>query len=228
MYYDILQTPVQINNRLAILPSTNAFLLNFLGIRYLNTDMNYIPDGYHKVAETNHFTQTLNDNQVLVENETVLPIAYVTSSSINDSQFQAMNAYEQLDVITRFTIIPDDKKQAVIIDINHTRNKLSGKTAPYPNGNSTFHYQFSEGAPNGLQTLDITLSKGNYLLKDFNWHTYEKQLLSQKHYTTVETLPLEENEIISCRTNANAGNYFVTSICKIDWKYWLTGNPFLC
>lgn len=37
VYYDYLKTPVQINNRLAILTANNPFLLNFMGIRYLET-----------------------------------------------------------------------------------------------------------------------------------------------------------------------------------------------
>lgn len=37
VYYDYLKTPVQINNRLAILTANNPFLLNFMGVRYLET-----------------------------------------------------------------------------------------------------------------------------------------------------------------------------------------------
>ena len=46
VYYDYLKTPVQINNRLAILTANNPFLLNFMGVRYLETSPSQVPAGY--------------------------------------------------------------------------------------------------------------------------------------------------------------------------------------
>ena len=66
VYYDYLKTPVQINNRLAILTANNPFLLNFMGIRYLETSPSQVPAGYRVLWE--------NDTMAVSENESVLPV----------------------------------------------------------------------------------------------------------------------------------------------------------
>lgn len=294
VYYETFQSPVQINNRLAILPSANPFLLNFLGVRFLETSPDFIPDGYHKVPSSSR------DTTIIAENLNVLPTAYLTSSYISESQFRSLGCYEKLDAITRYTVIPDNadkkdsppqsaetnkktagksdfntsefnevkrylptfikntlpstiqiekthngylldvksktsitltfqkplkeqillldfkvenyEKEAVVIDINHIRNKLSGSSAPYPNENYTFHYQFSDSQGEGIRSLDVTFSKGKYLLNNINWHTYSKQLLSQKKYTAVESHGTKRGEILSCTAAAGEDSYFITSI----------------
>ena len=81
--------------------------------------------------------------------------------------------------------VVNQSKKAVVIDINGMRNKLSGASAPYPNGNDTFHYQFSDSSGKGIDSLEVTFSKGTYLIQNIDWHTYDEQLLSRKQYTSV-------------------------------------------
>ena len=50
----------------------------------------------------------------------------------------------------------------VVIDINNIRNKLSGLFAPYPNGNNTFHYQFSADSDSGMTKTKGYFSKGSF------------------------------------------------------------------
>lgn len=306
VYYNTFLSPIQINNKLAVLPSANPFLLNFLGIRYLETTADNIPAGYQVANSGKEQSKT-----VLVENKNVLPIAYATSSTISESQFLALCEYDRLDAITRYTVVPDDPsmdlnkdsiknsnnfsnsslkmnsngnsnednnlynqaegmtrfvpaseekglpdsiqisktevgyqlnvkketdvtfhlnqplknqillldfdvinqgKEAVVIDINNMRNKLSGNSAPYPNGNDTFHYQFSDSSGKGLKSLKVTFSKGKYLLKDMNWYTYNQKLLTQKQYTTVKSRKTKGNEILSCTVHSKQDGYFATSI----------------
>ena len=333
-YYDTLLSPVQINNRLAILPSSNPFLLNFLGVRYIETTQGNVPAGYQTVKTAETEDESTNDGRnndtrhVLAENRSVLPVAYTTSSCMSESQFEKLGAYDRLDAITRFTIIPEgetvsdpdavnDKseagnstsdplaasvgntrgehsvnnstdteskmknyapafedlqlpdtvqaertdegwllnvkkdtnitlnlnqslkdqillldfevenlgKHAVVIDINQMRNKLSGPSAPYPNGNNTFHYQFSSSSQNGIDALDITFSKGKYLLKNINWHTYDMQNLFEKQYTAVENQTTETGEILSCQATLDEDGYFVTSIpVQNGMEIWVDGK----
>lgn len=270
VYYDTFLSPVQINNKVAILPSENPFLLHFMGIRYLETTEDTLPVGYQIISKAEPY--------VLAENKNVLPVAYVTNSCISETQFNHLSNYNKLDAITRFTVTPDAKpaefdtkmkaytpvfqdtclpdsikikhtkegymvtvdkltditlklnqsitdkillldfkvenkgKKAVVIDINHIRNKLSSSSAPYPNGNTTFHYQFSDAPKNEFDTFSITLSEGKYLIKDINWHTYDNLLLNQKQYTSVQYQNAEGNEILSCTASAAENGYFVTSI----------------
>lgn len=102
--------------------------------------------------------------------------------------------------------------KAVVIDINGTRNKLSGASAPYPNENHTFHYQFSDSSGNGLSALKITFSKGSYLIRHADWHLYDELRLSGKQYTSVEAQETKKDEVLSCTTDMKEDGYFVTSI----------------
>ena len=299
LYYDTFHSAVQINNRLAVLPSANPFLLNFLGVRYLQTTEDNIPCGYQIVS------QAEKGRIVFAENKNVLPIAYVTGSCITDSQFLRLNQYDRLDAITRYTVVPDSEdtvvsdnedtavsdgeatavsdgevtavsdyakgmkeyapafkdlvlpdtirvtktnggylldvkketsvtmalehtlkdkillldfdvinhgKNAVVIDINSMRNKLSGAYAPYPNENDTFHYQLSDSKGKGLKNIKFQFSKGKYFIRNITWHLYDEQLLGEKQYTPVENHDTKGSEILSCTADAAADGYFVTSI----------------
>lgn len=288
VYYDTFLAPIQINNSLALLPSRNPFLLNFLGVQYLQTTKEYLPCGYQIVSEGKE-TPGSGTDVVLAQNRNVLPIAYVTDEIMGETQFLKLGRYERLDAATRYTIVPDtgnrsasaripaasstyashmqryspdfqdtelpdgihisktdegwllkaakktnvtfplkqtikgkillldfqvvnQSKKAVVIDINGMRNKLSGASAPYPNENDTFHYQFSDSSGKGIDSLEVTFSKGTYLIKMIGWHTYDEQLLSRKQYTSVAARNTKGSEILSCTADAAADGYFVTSI----------------
>lgn len=242
LYYDTLLTPIRINNRVALLTSDNPFMLNQLGVRYLETTADAVPAGYEVIYQS-------GDN-VIAENKNVLPSVYFTDDIVAEEQFEQLAALEKLDIIMRKTVVDiseeasDSEKymrqytpefsscvlpdgldirragdaweitaektctidlhitnpqpgsilllgfqlknktmDAVVIDINGIRNKLSGLFAPYPNGNDYFHYQFSSGSDKGITDLSITLSKGHYMISDIQWHLYDQSLLSVKEYT---------------------------------------------
>lgn len=97
----------------------------------------------------------------------------------------------------------------ITIDINGTRNKLSGKTAPYPNHNDTFTYLLSSNE--AIQKLKITLSPGNYTLSDFKLWTMD---ISVWGNTGVHSIPFEtqkENALLYTTADLNENTYFVTS-----------------
>ncbi len=241
LYYDTLMTPIRINNRVALLTSDNPFMLNLLGVRYLETTADHIPAGYHVIYRSGE--------NVVAENENVLPMAYFTDDTVSQKWFETLDPYTKLDVITRRTVtdssgaaadggiptwepvltagdLPDGLdirpvgngweitagktctltvdihdpvpgyialcqfhvenlswQKPVVIDINGIRNKLSAAFAPYPNGNNDFHYQFSSDAPQGVDRLEVTFSRGHYRLTDLQWHLYSRELLSEKTYT---------------------------------------------
>lgn len=272
VYYNLLKTPIRINNRVALLMSDNPFLLQFMGVRFLKTRPDFIPDGYSVIAR--------EDGRVIVENPNVLPIAYITQDSINEQTFEKQNSWGKLDALMRTTVVEgmsgdgktewksEMKKQkvsfepcslpegviaeqredgayevtvlkessfsielsepvkdqvlllefkvksrgtdAVMIDINGIRNKLSGSGAAYPNKNNTFHYQFSE--EDGVSRLDLKLAKGKYRISGIKWHSYPKKLLTAKDYTEVEPHAVSGNEILSCSARVWEDGYFVTSV----------------
>lgn len=282
LYYDTLMTPVRINNRVALLTSPNPFMLQLLGVRYLETSAGQIPAGYHVIRKSG--------DAVLAENENVLPSVYFTDDTIPQEWFDKQDAYDQLDLITRKTVVDDPLRtatgtvtpdaesfkndidstrmrtyepelslsesaessglpdgltvsrakdgweitsdrnctltldinnplpgnivlcqfrvtnqtfNAVVIDINGIRNKLSGMFAPYPNGNNNFHYQFATDNDSGVERLEITFSKGHYRLTDIQWRLYDSSFLHEKKFT-----PLTDSGTVT----ASVSGYLATSV----------------
>lgn len=108
--------------------------------------------------------------------------------------------------------VENRKSEAVIIEINGIRNKLSGKSAPYPNGNTEFHYQFSESDADGVDVLELVFSKGKYKLSEVQWHTYDKRLFGGKRIENVQPARTVGNEVLACMADVGRARLFVTSI----------------
>ncbi len=282
LYYDTLMTPIRINNRVALLTSDNPFLLNLLGVRYLETSADAVPAGYEIIRQSGE--------NVIAENAHALPRAYFTADIIAQDLFEEADPLEKLDMITGVTVVdlpqntaagksdlegsdnipenmepytpectvdslPDGltiirngntydisaeksctlklritnpqpgrilllsfrlKNQTwdpIVIDINGIRNKLSGAFAPYPNGNSCFHYQFSSDDEEGIADLSVTFSKGKYEISDIQWHLYDQELLSAKRYKPVTLLSGRKTAtVLSGTVTADEDGYLATSI----------------
>lgn len=99
LYYNLLLTPIQINNRTALLAEENPFLQNLMGVRYLITTQDKVPAGYRIIKQ--------KENMVIAENPFVLPIAYTTSDCMSGQQFESLDALEKLEAISRYTIVPE-------------------------------------------------------------------------------------------------------------------------
>ena len=281
VYYDLLMTPIQINNRIALLAADNPFLLHFFGVRYVQTAQECVPDGYRIVEAKGKLA--------VAENERVMPTAYLTKDIMPLEAFEELDDYAKLDALMRTTVVDggetmcvssgDDfynrmqvyepeflpvslpeglsvteveegvydvevKKEshmtwtfaeplkeeilllsfrvenqtagAVVIDINQIRNKLSAKSAAYPNGNKRFCYQFSESDGDGLSQLETVFTKGKYRITDVQWHTYRKDLLYQREITQVQPHQREGSTVFSCTAKAQTDCLFVTSIPRQD------------
>ena len=100
-YYDLMQTPVQINNRIAILPEENPFLLSFLGVRYLETTREKLPEGYEVIAT--------EGARLLAENPSVLPVAYAVAEgeTLPEKTFYELDESRRIAALMRKTIIED-------------------------------------------------------------------------------------------------------------------------
>ena len=295
LYYDTLLTPIRINNRVALLTSGNPFMLNLLGVRYLETPSGQIPAGYEEICRSG--------DTVIAENRHVLPIVYFTGDTISQEQFDALEPVEKLSAIAQKTVVADEHKtdsdrdagrserqisqtdtagsrayvpelalytdqpripdsleirelengweinaeksctltltvqnpepgnillcqfgvenltwDAVVIDINDVRNKLSGAFAPYPNGNNVFHYQFSDTSGQGITQLEITFSKGHYRLTDPRWYLFDQDLFANKEYTPLTPeepdagAGKDAEEILRGTVHADRSGYLATSI----------------
>lgn len=295
VYYDLLFTPIQINNRTALLAEENPFLQNLMGVRYMITTQDKMPVGYEVIRQ--------KGDAVIAENASVLPIAYTTSKCMGEQQFEALDALEKLEAVSKYTIVPEcgevfwdperkdifreteggkadsgsreaDSEQegsdsgfeissidlpdrvqikevengyrlkveeastvtvklkepvqdilllqfqvknrtesAVVISANGIKNKLSGSTAPYPNGNNCFSYPFS--GTEGISQLTFRLSKGSYDITDIQMSAFSSEIFSEKE---VEPVVVQQegkrgrHTVFSCRANAVQDGYFVTSI----------------
>ena len=100
-YYDLMQTPVQINNRIAVLPEENPFLLSFLGVRYLETTREKLPEGYEVIAT--------EGARFLAENPSVLPVAYAVAEgeTLPEKTFYELDESRRIAALMRKTIIED-------------------------------------------------------------------------------------------------------------------------
>lgn len=103
VYYDLLMTPIQINNRMALLAADNPFLLYFMGDRYVETEEKQVPEGYRIVEK--------RGNLVVAENEKVLPLAYLTEEYMEERTFEELDAYEKLDALMRTTVVEWNEKE---------------------------------------------------------------------------------------------------------------------
>ena len=267
LYYDILQTPIGLNNRTIMAAEGNPFALRLLGVRYLAAAVDELPAGYTVLRQ--------KDGQVLAENPAVLPIAYATADLMGQAQFDALDDTERIAAITTHTVVPQAQTVAfdspiqdftpqfdtvslpdglsveqqgegyrlraartvtleltlqnppdgqillfscgvqnhtssgVEIEINGVLNRLSNRSAPYPNGNNRFHYQLS----GDLRKLTVTLSSGEYTLSDFSFQTCPLSVLAEQEvYPLQPAGPAADGVLLDQMASLPVDGYFVTSI----------------
>lgn len=264
-YYDTIQAPIQINNRVALLSANDPFLLRLLGTRYLLTMSDQVPTGYHVIRQ--------QGERVLVENDAVLPVAYATADIVSQEWFENLDAYAKLDALARHTVVsgvqkvdqsvgmdafepiltpigdlpdglciqpcddgweliaerdctlsfgvngaPTDRLWLLQCDIENLssegvgmtvagiKNWLSGDSAPYPNGNTTFHYKLD-----ARKTLTVTFSGGHYRITQAQWRSYDLNNFTEKRVLPIQLMAGEAN-VLSGRVHLDQDGVFATTI----------------
>lgn len=120
-FYHAMQTPISINNRMALLAAENPILLSFLGVRYLETDAAAVPEGYRVLYE--------EKGRVLAENPDVLPVAYAVRGEdvMTGEAFTKLDAYEKLAALMEKTVVENGTDNETILE-NILAPKEGGNT----------------------------------------------------------------------------------------------------
>lgn len=96
-YYNIMHTPIRINNRVALLPEVNPFLQNMMGVRYVVTNKDKVPYGYTVIKE--------KEGSVLAENDRIMPLAYLSTKTLDQEKFEKLSFPYTLETLTQYTVV---------------------------------------------------------------------------------------------------------------------------
>ncbi len=107
-YNEIMDNPIRINNRVALLSVSQPFFLQQQGVRYLETTQDYIPYGYEVVLE--------REDAVLAENQNAVPRAYGTSNLISEEQLHQLDTQVQMEILNTTTVVQSEEVKKVEVD----------------------------------------------------------------------------------------------------------------
>lgn len=99
IFYDILKMPVSTRNRVTMNAHVNPFQEYLMGVRYLITDKDKLPEGYDPLLT--------KGTAVLAQNKNVLPSAYGSTALFSEKEFDALSYPQTLDTLTNRTIVPE-------------------------------------------------------------------------------------------------------------------------
>lgn len=127
-------------------------------------------------------------------------------------------------LVIRFHVEREDGKE-VKIYMDNMSNKLSAKSAPYPNGNEDFVYVFDPG--DAAEYLQVRMSEGKYKVEDLEVFCLDRDILKDKDiimpeetcseekedFSLARTLWMPQGEATVCQKTIDMpkGGYFVTS-----------------
>lgn len=114
-------------------------------------------------------------------------------------------------VILSFHVESNNGKE-VIISINGIKNKLSSKSAPYPNNNHDFTYVLSAG--HSIDELKVEVSKGDYAVNNLEIYTIDKKYLQYSDVVipqTKEPLQGKNESVFQGNITMKKAGYFITS-----------------
>lgn len=98
----------------------------------------------------------------------------------------------------------------VSISINHSKNKLSDKNAPYPNRNQTFYYILSSNQD--WDSLKVTFSAGRYSLRNLKIYQMDGKQLGNRSTIPAVLEETEKKEVLKGTITLEQDGYFVTSL----------------
>lgn len=175
---------------------------------------------YNMMALTNRTvvsdTAPASDTTVTIVPQGIIPIAQSWNDSYSFSSKEKSSVTLSLDddfenkILIIFFVVTSPKGNEVTIDINGTRNKLSGKSAPYPNHNDCFTYILSDA--NGLTELNITFSKGTYSLSNIHAYVADPDCIGNDSVIPFSVDTRKSNAILQGTARLKQNGYFVTSL----------------
>lgn len=122
--------------------------------------------------------------------------------------------------------VESKKGQEVVITINGTKNKLSAKTAPYPNKNNEFTYVLTMEDEN---ELTVKKSKGEYILDNLTIYTIDQAYLRHSDITVPvaeQQVEYDGEDVFTGRIHMKEDGYFITSCpYKKGYKIMVDGMP---
>lgn len=96
-FYNTVRNPIRIRNRVALMTDANPFFAYLMGVRYIQTRPDYLPLGYEIIAS--------QENAVIAENSTVLPVAYTSTSLMAQEVYEKLEFPYNLMALTNQTIV---------------------------------------------------------------------------------------------------------------------------
>lgn len=271
-YYDTMHNPISLNNRVALVPNENQCFSYFMGLKYLLTDQEHLPEGYKKMVQ--------KGNYILARNDDVLPICYGTTEILSEEVYGNLEFPDTLEALCSRAVVQDNKVKTaarlargtetftshvkketledffleggenkllhpsgekecyqlklarpvigkilivrfqvksmngkeVVISINGIKNKLSSKSAPYPNHNHDFTYILSDEA--AIEELEIEASKGKYTIDNIQIYTLDTKAIGYNDVVVpkIQSQASEHGEgVFTGQLNMKEAGYFITS-----------------
>lgn len=121
-YYNTMKNPIRIRNRVALITDANPFFSYLMGIRYIQTTSGRLPWGYARILE--------KGNAVIAENDQVPPVAYASTSFLEQTEYEKLGFPYNLEALTRYTIIPDGTTPASLTAARTDAPRSSEKKVP--------------------------------------------------------------------------------------------------
>lgn len=157
---------------------------------------------------------TIDDTVTLPKGITPIAQSWEDSYSFSSKEESSVTLPLRDDIKNKILILFFDvsspKGNEVTIDINGTRNKLSGKNAPYPNNNHCFTYILSDAE--GLTELNITFSKGTYAISNIHAYVADPDYIGNDSITPFLADTKKGNAILQGTATLEQDGYFVTSL----------------
>ncbi|HJA40250.1 MAG TPA: YfhO family protein [Firmicutes bacterium] len=155
-------------------------------------------------TDTKQFAQALTDAVKQAETkevQTILPLPNVKNEEIILLTFDVSNKETQAS-------------SDILITMNGIKNKLSKKTAPYPNENRQFIYMFSGVTPD-WSNLEVTLSKGTYQIHNIQLYRMNYARLQEavkQRDVFLAKRPDPKTGVLSGQITVQEDGYFATTI----------------
>lgn len=95
-YYDIINNPISIRNRVACLSNSNIFFQGMMGVKTIYSE-NIVPIGYQEIEKN------------VYQNKDVLPLIYASNDLFSCKEFEKLSFPQTLDTIYNNVIVETDQ-----------------------------------------------------------------------------------------------------------------------